>query len=233
MDVWIDDVSTLLVLPQDVMLSGVSISAVRRVMDESLFSDPGLLYATRDMSGNRRAEFMAGRICAARSLRKMGVVAAFPLPGRNRQPVWPTGVLGSISHCSTTAVAVATAQSRYCALGVDVEPLIGPAIAQQIQRSICRDEELIGLERSVPGRKLALTLLFSAKEALFKALFPQVGGFKDFYAAEFFACEARSLVLRLTQDWNSQWLAGKKVKVRYAWRGEEVFSAVYLSRTGN
>ncbi|WP_168734328.1 4'-phosphopantetheinyl transferase family protein [Pseudothauera nasutitermitis] len=218
----------MLGLPQDVTLSGISIPAVREAMEEPLPPGPALRFALEDMSAKRRTEFAAGRICAARSLRKLGVIAEFPLPVRDRLPVWPSGVLGSISHCATMAVAMTAMKSRYCALGVDVESLIDPGVALEIQPSVCRDGEWIGLENHVPCRARSVTLLFSAKEALYKALYPLTGRFEDFHAAEFCGCEAGALVLRLTHDWTSCWRAGTRIRVRYAWLDRMVVSAAFI-----
>jgi enterobactin synthetase component D len=222
------DLSGMLELPRDVTLSSISVSAVREVMERRLLGDLALRFAMGEMSVARRTGFVAGRICAARSLRKMGVVAEFPLPARERLPVWPLGVLGSISHCATMAVAMTAEQSGYCALGVDVESLMAPAIALEIQRNICRDEELVRLERHMPCRARSLTMLFSAKEALYKALFPSVGLFNDFYSAELCRCKDGMLVLRLTHDWNLHWRMGAEINIRYAWFGEVVVSAVCI-----
>ncbi|MDR1063132.1 MAG: 4'-phosphopantetheinyl transferase superfamily protein [Azoarcus sp.] len=218
----------MLDLPQDVTLSGIFIPAVRKAMEERLPPDSALRLALGEMSVKRRTEFVAGRICAARSLRKMGIVAEFPLPMQDRLPAWPSGVLGSISHCATMAVAMTAMKSKYCALGVDVESLIDFDVAPEIQQSVCRDEELSGLERYVPCRARSLTVLFSAKEALYKALFPLIGKFEDFRAAELRTCEAGSLVLRLTHDWAACSRAGTKIRVRYAWLGRVVVSTVFI-----
>jgi enterobactin synthetase component D len=210
------------------VLSGISIPAVRAAMEKPLSSNSFLRSALKDMNAKRRIEFMAGRICAARSLREMGVIAEFPLPVKDRLPVWPSGVLGSISHCATMAVAMTARRIRYCALGIDVESLIAPDVALEIQQCICCDEELISMGKHIPCQVQSLTLLFSAKEALYKALFPLVRQFKDFHAAELCNFDSGSVVLRLTHDWNSCWCAGTKIRVRYVWLGLVVISAVCI-----
>jgi enterobactin synthetase component D len=197
-------------------------------MEKPLSSNAFLQFVPKDMSARRRIEFMAGRICAARSLREMGVGAEFPLPVKDRLPVWPSDVLGSISHCATMAVAMTARKTRYCALGIDVEPLIAPNVALEIQQCICCNEELIGMEKHMPCQVRSLTLLFSAKEALYKALFPLVGQFKDFHAAELCEFDVGSVVLRLTHDWNACWRVGTKIRVRYAWLGLVVVSVVCI-----
>lgn len=227
---WVSDISEKLGLPQDVALSGISISAVRKAMERPLPLSSSLEFAVRDMSAKRRTEFVAGRACVAQSFQQMGAIASFPLPVKNRLPVWPSGVLGSISHCDTIAVAMAAEESKYLALGVDVESLIEPTTVLDIQKTVCLSEELSSLARHVPCRVRALTLLFSAKEALYKALFPSTGKFEGFHSAELCSCDARSLVLRLTHDWAPHWRANTRIRVRHAWLGQAVVSAVCISR---
>ncbi|MFJ5483605.1 4'-phosphopantetheinyl transferase family protein [Pectobacterium actinidiae] len=222
------DFAERLGLPRDIAVSALPISAMRKVMAGSLPSGSGLQGSLEGMGEKRRTEFVAGRLCAARSLRRMGIDAEFPLPVMDRLPVWPPGVLGSISHCATLAVAATALRSSYGALGIDVESLINFSTMQDIQPSVCSDQELDCLRRWVPCEDRAVTLAFSAKEALYKALFPLVGQFKDFHSAQLCGCESRSLVLSLTQDWSSQWQAGAKVRVQFAWYGNEVLSAVCL-----
>ena len=67
-----------------------------------------------------------------------------------------------------------------------------------------------------------MTLRFSEKEALYMTLYPFVGEYKDFHAAQAVDCAAESLVLRLTQNWYRQWRYGALVRVQYAWLGAEV-----------
>lgn len=222
------DISTSLDLPPDVMLMAMPIDGVRGAMEQLLRANENLTHAVRGMSDKRRAEFVAGRLCAARALSRSGVPAEFPLRADGRLPIWPPGVLGSISHCASMAAAMTATANRYCALGVDVEHLIDPGVAEAIQPEICRRDELEGLEKHTPCQAEAVTLLFSAKEALYKALFPQTGCFKDFHSAELHACGTRSLILKLTCDWTPRWPAGMPVQVNYAWVGQVLVSAVCI-----
>lgn len=223
-------ISFKLNLPQDVKLLGISIPEVREAMKKQFPLNPDLELAITDMNAKRRTEFAAGRICADRALRYMGIITRFPLSMRARLPLWPCGVVGSISHCSTMAVAMIASNSRYRALGVDVETIIGSDVASEIQQSICHHDELNRLENFILCRARSLTMLFSAKEALYKALFPLIGKFKDFHSAELCSFNLSSLVLRLTHDWDSRWCAGTKIKIHYTWLGQTVVSAIYIQR---
>jgi len=227
---WLPDLAELLALPQDIKLSGLALATGGAAMTHawSLPSGLSLRGMTEGMGRKRRTEFLAGRLCACRSLSEMKVAAEFPLFIRDRMPVWPFGVLGSISHCASMAVAMTAPASRFRALGVDVETVIDPATVLNIQHSIGSDDELTLLESVVPDRARALTLLFSAKEALYKALYPLVGQYKDFHAAQVVDCRVKTLVLRLAEHWNAQWRCGTHVLVRFAWLGNEVLTAVWL-----
>ncbi|MCF7838204.1 MAG: 4'-phosphopantetheinyl transferase superfamily protein, partial [Candidatus Marinimicrobia bacterium] len=87
-------------------------------------------------------------------------------------PVWPAGYLGSIAHTRAWAVAIAGATDRWRALGIDIEDwrrLQRPGLAQRI----LTPEELAAW-RNLPAERQTrqLALIFSAKEALFKAWHP-------------------------------------------------------------
>jgi len=218
-------ISALLRLPSDVRLSALPTGAIQQAIGKEWFGDataPSLF----GMGVKRRAEFLAGRLCAAWSLRMMGVAAPFPLPVHDRLPIWPSNVVGSISHCNSLAVALTAPRSEYRAVGIDVESLINTPTASEMRRLVGCDEEWVRLEKHVPCQQQALTQLFSAKEALYKALFPSVGHFKDFDAARFCNYESGTLLLRLTHDWSSCWPADTHVRVHQGWLGQVLVSAV-------
>lgn len=107
------------------------------------------------------------------------------------------------------------------ALGIDMEQLIdAPADVSDL---IAQPEELALL--APLGAQRALTLLFSAKEALYKALYPEVRQFFDFTAARA-AALGDCLQLHLTVPWGKDWPAGTAVPVRFAFEGRYVYTAV-------
>ncbi|AWB34174.1 4'-phosphopantetheinyl transferase family protein [Orrella marina] len=235
MTAWILGLADLLELSPDIRLSGLALPTSRTSMDVLVHAPTSWLGQSMvtGMSHKRRTEFLAGRLCAFHSLSEMGVDAEFPLPVQDRLPIWPPGILGSISHCASVAVAMAAPATRFHAVGIDVEMLIDAEIAQDIRHSVGRDRELECLERNIPCRARSLTLLFSAKEALYKALYPFSRQYKDFHAAEIVSCQANALVLRLTEDWCGSWRGGACVEVRYAWMDREVLTAVCIPRVSS
>ncbi len=127
----------------------------------------------------RRAEFTTVRTCARIALSELGVPPAPLLSGPQREPLWPAGIVGSITHCDGyRAVAVARA-TDVASLGIDAEPhaALPDGILDRVSGPAER-ERLRGLPPGVHWDRL----LFSAKESVYKTWFPLAGrwlGFED------------------------------------------------------
>lgn len=121
----------------------------------------------------RRREFATGRACARRALAALGAPAHGPLPRDARgAPVWPDGTLGSITHCTGYRAAVAARAGEALALGIDAERRARP-LSERATHAIAtkwETHQLLSLQREV-GIPWS-TLLFSAKEAVYKAWHP-------------------------------------------------------------
>ena len=134
----------------------------------------------------RRLDFCAGRYCAREALRACApALADSSIPiGANREPVWPAGIVGSIAHSRGHAVAAVAAASGVRAIGVDIEPWLDEGAPARLAADLTVAGELAVLAEATgwPPSRL-LTLLFSAKETLFKCLFPQVQAYFGFQQA--------------------------------------------------
>ena len=124
-------------------------------------------------------EFTTARSCARRALRQFGVASFALLSGPTREPLWPPGYVGSITHCEGyRAAAVARLQDAK-SIGIDAElhePL-PPDVLSLVTTSAERD----WLARAPEGRHWD-RLIFSAKESIYKAWFPLTSawlGFED------------------------------------------------------
>jgi 4'-phosphopantetheinyl transferase EntD len=130
----------------------------------------------------RRREFATGRDCAHRALERLGVPAGPVLAGNRGEPVWPAGVVGSITHCrGYRGCAVASAKDL-AAVGIDAEP--HEPLSAGLVEKVAGVEERSGLaELTRAEPEIAWDrLLFSAKEALYKAWYPLTErwlGFED------------------------------------------------------
>ena len=125
---------------------------------------------------HRQREFVRGRMCARRALDSLVAGVAGLLPDPDGIPQWPEGVVGSISHCRGVAMAT-VANSADCRLiGLDLEK-INRLSAGAINKVLHPIEESFAI-----GDQLKATILFSLKEAFYKAQFPKwraLGNFRD------------------------------------------------------
>ena len=131
---------------------------------------------------SRRREFVTARRCAREALARLGVTPAPIRPGPRREPVWPSGVAGSITHCAGYRAAAVAHVTDVTSLGIDAEthaplpPRVLPAVTTPADREHLAD--LAGQDSTVHWDRL----LFSAKEAVYKAWFPVTRrwlGFED------------------------------------------------------
>ncbi|MGX2995734.1 4'-phosphopantetheinyl transferase superfamily protein [Streptomyces sp. JNUCC 64] len=114
----------------------------------------------------RHPDFTAGRIAAARALRALGVEG--PVLRDGRRPVFPAGSHGSISHCvGHIGACLASVHPRVVALGTDLERT--DRLSWDAARLVCTPRERDWAARARrPESRLAV--VFSAKEAIYKAL---------------------------------------------------------------
>lgn len=140
----------------------------------------------------RQLEFLAGRWCAREALRRCGVEGADrPIPsGENREPIWPAGVVGAITHTHGYAsVAIARARDAR-GIGLDAECWIPEGRAAALSSRLAGAGEVEAIAEATGftfGR--ALTLIFSAKETIFKCLYPEVQRYFHFHDAAIVAAD--------------------------------------------
>jgi 4'-phosphopantetheinyl transferase EntD len=127
----------------------------------------------------RKREFTTARDCARRALVELGCPPAPILSGASREPVWPDGFVGSITHCQGYRAAAVARCGDYLSIGIDAEP--HEPLPSGILNRIARPEELESLRMLEPGQCWD-RLLFSAKESIYKLWFPIMRrwlGFED------------------------------------------------------
>lgn len=127
----------------------------------------------------RRIEFAAGRHCARLAMSQLGRPACALPAGQDRAPLWPEGLIGSITHSAGLCAAVVATQARYRAVGIDTEPV--GAVPIDLTQAILRPDETADADRSrQSGDADWLTLHFCLKEAAYKAIYPLCRRFMDF-----------------------------------------------------
>jgi 4'-phosphopantetheinyl transferase EntD len=125
----------------------------------------------------RRHEFSTGRWCARQALSQLGLAPSPILVGRWRQPLWPDGFIGSITHASGLCAAVVVPAGLWRSIGIDLVSAEDGLRLRDAARFIATEAE-IAAARSVTGDPL--TLLFSAKESVVKAVSERAQRFVDF-----------------------------------------------------
>lgn len=151
-------------------------------------ADPGLLAAAeldslRNAVDKRRREYAAGRLLARELLRRADAPVEALLSDADRVPRWPAAVHGSISHCrSLCAVAVVDAASA-SGVGIDVEN--AQPLREELHGMILREAERPRIAALPPSlRDLGGMLVFSIKEAVYKAIYPHRRVFLEFHQVE-------------------------------------------------
>jgi 4'-phosphopantetheinyl transferase EntD len=117
----------------------------------------------------RQAEFAAGRNAARAAMRKLGGRNAAIPAGQDRAPQWPLGWHGSITHNDRWCLAAVTRGAAH--LGVDIEA--ATPLNPDLLSTICSPEERARIAGS--DQAMQAKVIFSAKEAAYKAQFPLTG----------------------------------------------------------
>ncbi|MFG1682493.1 4'-phosphopantetheinyl transferase [Nonomuraea sp. NPDC049269] len=129
----------------------------------------------------RRREFTTARLCARKAMERLGMAPVPVLSGLRGEPLWPLGVIGSITHCAGyRAAALAQAVGT---IGIDGEP--NEPLAEGVVEAVSLPQEREMLRRLAAEHPAVCwdRLLFSAKETVYKAWFPLAERWLDFQDA--------------------------------------------------
>jgi enterobactin synthetase component D len=177
----------------------------------------------------RRAAFVAGSICAELALAALSPSINHSVLARDARggPLWPDGALGSITHNRHTAASVATRQEACVGLGIDVETRV-EAHGLQAITDVCltageRDQHLASGDPAATA-----TLVFSAKESLYKALQATMPEWIDYTDVEVDEIAAQSLRLSPRPGTRVAAHLREPVTADWRWHGVEVYTRVVL-----
>lgn len=128
--------------------------------------------AVRRAVGKRQREFATARACAHAALERLDLPQHAVPVGPRGEPRWPPGVVGSITHCDGYRACAVGRLADVLTIGIDAEPCA--PLPDGVLDDIAGPEEkrsLHELARTLPEVSWD-RLLFSAKEAVYKAWFP-------------------------------------------------------------
>jgi 4'-phosphopantetheinyl transferase EntD len=142
-----------------------------------------LALPNHQFSPKRLVDFSTGRYCATKALEQMGIKDVIIPIGDEREPIWPEGIVGSISHCDTLVGAIVAYKTDHISLGLDIEEV--GRVTPDLWDLVFTENEKVYL-RSLTGRKLEehSTAIFSIKEAFYKFQHPLTKTFLDFLDVE-------------------------------------------------
>jgi 4'-phosphopantetheinyl transferase EntD len=173
----------------------------------------------------RRLYFALGRAAARDALAELGVYGVAIERGPSGEPLWPDGIVGAISHAGDLAIAIVGDQTHYAGLGIDIEQL-SRGLTARAARLICTPAEMDWVDPEAGTTRL--TMLFSAKEAVFKAIFPIEGVWLGFGDAELTWHPERCVFeARLLKTASSAHPPGAVLEVRSSVVGGDVLSTTY------
>ncbi|MFT4047574.1 MAG: 4'-phosphopantetheinyl transferase superfamily protein [Solimonas sp.] len=182
----------------------------------------------RRASRRRLATYLAGRLAAAAAQRELRRPDEPVGMSPERLPEWPRGLCGSLSHTDRSAVCALASTSQYAAVGVDVERWLDDAQAATIADQVMDDAERRRFSGLGDSTAAFVTLLFSAKESLYKALYPSVRRYFDFLDAEVTGIDpaARRIALRLKTRLSMDHAAGRRFTGSFLPLDDEVITLI-------
>ncbi len=181
----------------------------------------------------RRREFAAGRACARAALARLGV-RDFPLRVESdRSPLWPRGIVGSLSHCGDYCGVAVARKGSIAGLGLDVER--ARPLQDRVALMICTEAErtrLAALPDLPPG--LWAMVVFCAKESTYKCFYPLARMFLDFHDVEIdLEPAAGAFTARVLKARGAAGGAAdppvRALHGRFAWNDAYVFAGVTLT----
>lgn len=156
---------------------GLALASRKDLANHALHPEEARILAPRTCE-KRRVEFAIGRAAAHLALKQLGSEITEPiLHGPGGEPLWRDGIAGSITHCFPWSAAVVVNSSNHFVIGVDLETTDGIQ-GTDISHLVCREAELDWVRRG--NFKERLTMIFSAKEAVYKAFYPVCLRYIDF-----------------------------------------------------
>jgi len=159
----------------------------------------------------RRREFALGRTCAHAALAQLNRDGGPITRASDGAPIWPAGIVGSITHTQGYAAAIAAA-AGFAGLGVDAERIGG--VTQDLWPRLFDNDERDDLVRQPDPSRLA-TILFSAKEACHKAGRERVLRFHDLHVA---LGENNFMARRGAEEFQGRFAIQGDLVVTVAWR---------------
>jgi enterobactin synthetase component D len=194
----------------------------------AVYCPPPMLRASR----KRQAEYFAGRFLANQAMSRYGISQFKLLADGKRCPQWPSTLVGSITHTDQFAACIVAKKSAIAAIGIDAQDILNDSRAERLQSRIIDGAESRVLAQSELTPALGLSLCFSAKEAIYKALYPSVQHYFGFNAAKLHSINTVDGHLTFCFD-PALWILHNErnmLTVKYQIKGQRLLSCLLLNK---
>ncbi len=211
---------------EDLLPEGVwSFFTASKFGEEKLLTEE--LMCTGDLGEKRLQDFATGRYCAHQCLTRVGINQPV-LSGASGNPIWPEGILGSISHSEYLTGAIISNSTDYLSLGLDIETI--GRVEHDLWFLFFTQSEIRQLESfSLKKQYEMSTVFFSVKEAYYKMQYPITRTFMDFHECEI-QSDGENYLISSEKDNLPPLLHGRRIEVQYVQFEEEIISWVLLHR---
>lgn len=174
----------------------------------------------------RKAEFLAGRMLSSYILREMGYSNFKVDLSADGAPHWPLNIKGSISHSKNSVICAASSIVK--CLGVDIEHLQSTVPIDLIE-TVLNPGEYEFMANTGLNPSHIFSFVFSAKESLFKALYPEVNYYFDFNAAKIIWVDmkTKSFKIALTLDLNEIHHKNRNYDGKFSITATQVITAIF------
>lgn len=189
----------------------------------------GLINEVSKMSYHRGREFIYGRICVRNLLNKLGYENIHvPALNTDRTPKWPFGIIGSISHTNKMIAVYVSSTSYYSVVGIDIEIIMNKQQSNAVMELIFNESEFFkNRPKSMLhySNELYSTIVFSAKESIFKAIYQCSGCYFDFKDICLVGFNGE-LNFKIISTINEKWFSDKIINVFFDVFDETVLTLV-------
>jgi 4'-phosphopantetheinyl transferase EntD len=176
----------------------------------------------------RISDFKTGRYCARQALSRFVNERPEILQGKAREPVWPTEIVGSISHSSKLAGAVVARQSDITAIGLDIETIGG--VKPAMWYLLFHDSEQAFILNKQTDTALWATLFFSMKESFYKMQYPLTGLLLDFKDILISESDGNFYFSQVNFDHDLSGIAFNRIQAQWSSTYDQVITICFIQK---
>ena len=176
----------------------------------------------------RKTEFALGRTAARMALAELGIPPGPLPPNADRSVAWPACAWGSITHAEGICAAIAALRRDHAGIGIDAE--VRARVRRALWDHVATPREIAWFESAGSDDDAAerATLLFSAKEAFYKAQFCVSAAWVGFHDVELTFGTPDTFVVELQVDVTTAFRKGERFAGRYALSRRHALTGIVL-----